>query len=60
MVVKYTIDRKDLYNGYYDDAKKEIINGRTKDKLNLSPVLPVLYRIIKKLRRLERKKCNEK
>ena len=57
MIVKYTIERKDLYDGYYD-APQEIISGKNTDKLKLSPILPVLYRIIKRLRALERDKDN--
>lgn len=59
MIIKHIIERKDLYDGYYYDASQEIITGKNTDKLKLSPILPVLYRIIKRLRALERKKSNE-
>ena len=58
MLVKYTIKRKDLYDGYYYDTSQGIISGKTTDKLMLSPILPVLYRIIKRLRALEKGKGN--
>ena len=55
MIVRYTIDRKDLYNGDYNDSDIQLIDGEFTDKIKLRTHLSVIYRIIKKMRRRESK-----
>jgi len=55
MVVKYTIDRDSLYDGEFENAHKEIVKGSSKDKLELQTHLPVIYQILKYIRRRENK-----
>ena len=55
MVVKYTIDRDSLYDGEFENANEEIVKGSSKDKLELTTHLPVIYRILKIIRKAENK-----
>ena len=51
MTIKYTIDRKSLYNGKYSNAKIEVISGCTDDRITLKSHLSVIYTLARILRR---------
>lgn len=53
MIVKYTIDRKSLYNADYQNNDVTLLEGNFKDKIKLKTHLSVIYRIIKKIQRSE-------
>lgn len=53
MVIKYTIDRKSLYNCEYENINSEIICGDITDEITLNTHLPIIYRIANILRRKE-------
>lgn len=55
MIVRYTIDRKSLYCGDYENSDVELIDGDFNDKIKFKTHLPIIYRIIKKLRRSKNK-----
>ena len=50
MRIKYTIDRKSLYNGEYDNAKR-MIRGNKNDEITLKTHLHVIYVLAKTIRR---------
>lgn len=54
MIIKYTIDRKSLYNGEYENADLKILSGNIDDKITLNTHLPIIYRIANILRRKEK------
>ena len=53
MVIKYTIDRKSLYNCEYENINSDIICGDITDEITLNTHLPIIYRIANILRRKE-------
>ena len=55
MIIKYTIDRKILYNGDYENVTSKIISGDVSDKITLNTHLPIIYRIANIFRRKEQK-----
>lgn len=55
VIIKYTIDRKSLYNGEYENANSKILLGNMNDKITLNTHLPIIYRIANIHRRKENK-----
>ncbi len=55
VIIKYTIDRKSLYNGEYENANSKILSGDIADKITLNTHLPIIYRIANIHRRKENK-----
>lgn len=51
MKAKFIIQRKDLYNGDYDNIDIELLEGKYRGKIELSTHLSIIYRIAKKLRK---------
>ena len=51
MIARYTIDRESLYNEEYSNVKIKIIKGSFDEKLKLKTPVPVIYRILKHIRK---------
>ena len=56
MIVRYTLDRKSLYNGDYDNSEVKLIEGDFSDNIKFKTHLSVIYRIIRKIKRSQNKK----
>jgi len=51
LIARYTIDRESLYNEEYSNVKIKIIKGSFDEKLKLKTPVPVIYRILKHIRK---------
>ena len=51
LIARYTIDRESLYNEEYSNVKIKIIKGSFDEKLKLKTPVPVIYRILKYIRK---------
>lgn len=54
LIAQYTIDRESLYDRKYSNVKVKIIKGSIDEKMKFKTPIPVIYRIIKIIRK---KKC---
>ena len=51
MIARYTIDRESLYKGDYSKTKINLIKGSFDEKIKLKTPIPVIYRILKHIRK---------
>ncbi len=47
LIVRYTLDRNDLYSGDYQNSHQELLSGNYTDKIKLKTHLAVIFSLIK-------------
>lgn len=60
LIARYTIDRESLYNCDLSKAEIKLIKGSFDEKLKLKTPIPVIYRILKYIRKKRYKNGQEK